>query len=174
MNAGTVLGEIGDSVDWVEWIDDSGELRRSAAEELHFGYRRSTGLPWSAIIMRARFSLRKDPGERERVMALIKRRKNTQPLNLPSCGSVFKNPDGDYAGRLIESVGLKGLRNGDAQISDVHANFIVNHGNASAASVVFLMQQAISKVFEEHGVQLSPEVRPEGDWPEAQWPLSAQ
>ena len=87
------------------------------------------------------------------------RRKKTQPLTLPSCGSVFKNPEGASAGQLIEAVGLKGAQSGDAQISEVHANFIVNRGNATACDVLELINLARSKVYEAYGIELQPEVR---------------
>ena len=89
----------------------------------------------------------------------LERRRSTQPLNLPNAGSVFKNPPGDFAGRLIEQAGLKGLTEGGAQVSDKHANFIVNLGSASARDVLVLMDRVRSVVQERFGVRLEPEVR---------------
>ena len=86
-------------------------------------------------------------------------KRQTQPLTLPSCGSVFKNPEGSSAGQLIEQVGLKGERVGGAQISEVHANFIVNRDNATAQDVLELINMARSKVYEAYGIELQPEVR---------------
>ena len=86
-------------------------------------------------------------------------RRNLQPRDVPSCGSVFKNPEGDFAGRLIEAAGLKGKRSGGAQISEVHANFIANAGGATAADVRRLMELAQEAVEKEAGIQLEPEVR---------------
>ena len=90
---------------------------------------------------------------------LLARRAATQPLNVPSCGSVFKNPPGDHAGRLIEAAGLKGTRLGGAQISPLHANFIANLGGATAADVLALVEKARTLVWEKAGVRLEPEVR---------------
>ena len=90
---------------------------------------------------------------------LLARRTATQPLNAPSCGSVFKNPPGDHAGRLIDSVGLKGLRIGGAEISRIHANFITNLGGATMGDVQALIDEAQERVFETTGVRLVPEVR---------------
>ena len=96
---------------------------------------------------------------RGKMEASLARRKKTQPLNEPSCGSVFRNPEGASAGELIERVGLKGKRVGGAQVSTVHANFIVNKGKATARDVRALIELAQSKVFEEYGIELSPEVK---------------
>jgi UDP-N-acetylmuramate dehydrogenase len=91
--------------------------------------------------------------------ASLKRRKRSQPLGLPNAGSVFRNPEGDSAGRLIESAGLKGAVSGGAQISDVHANFIVNTGGAKASDVLELIRMARDSVRERHGIELRPEIR---------------
>ena len=171
MNAGTYLGEIGDVVDWVEWMDD-GKIHRSSADELQFRYRR-VGLPWSAIILRTHLLTHTNgvDEELESIQHHLNRRKETQPLHLPSCGSVFKNPEGDYAGRLIESVGLKGHQIGDAQISSKHANFIVNLNAATAQDVASLIRLARETVYAETGIALEPEVRREGQWAEDVWAI---
>ena len=91
-------------------------------------------------------------------------RKRTQPLHLPNSGSVFQNPPGDFAGRLIEACGLKGLRQGGAQIAEGHANWIVNLGGAKAADVSFLIEKARAEVRERFGVELHPEVKRIGRW----------
>ena len=109
--------------------------------------------------------------ERSLIEAYLGRRKATQPLDMPSCGSVFKNPPGDYAGRLIEAVGLKGHTIGGAQLSTTHANFIVNTGDATAADVYALIRLARDTVHQQHGVSMDPEVHVVGDWPEGAWPL---
>ncbi|MEG1197684.1 MAG: UDP-N-acetylenolpyruvoylglucosamine reductase, partial [Raoultibacter sp.] len=96
---------------------------------------------------------------RSKMEDLLKRRKNGQPLRYPSCGSVFKNPEGESAGALIEAVNLKGCVVGGAQISDLHANFIVNKDHASARDVKALIDLAQSKVKETYGIELTPEVR---------------
>ena len=87
------------------------------------------------------------------------RRKKTQPLSLPSCGSVFRNPEGVNVGALIEEAGLKGVKRGGAQVSDVHANFIVNKGGATARDVMELINLVKIKVYETYGIELQPEVR---------------
>lgn len=173
MNAGTYLGEVGERVEWVEWIDQAGEIQHWGREQLDFQYRR-VNLPWTAIITRVcvRTTTENWKEETESIQKHLLRRKQTQPLNLPSCGSVFKNPEGDYAGRLIESLGLKGHRIGGAEISEKHANFIVNIDQASAMDVYQLIRLARQKVYQETGFVLEPEVRPEGDWDENLWPIS--
>jgi UDP-N-acetylmuramate dehydrogenase len=94
-----------------------------------------------------------------RVDELLSRRQVSQPINVPSCGSVFRNPPGDHAGRLIEASGLKGLRIGGAEISSLHANFIANTGDATAADVLALIERARSEVRRQHGVDLELEVK---------------
>ena len=107
------------------------------------------------------------PGNVEEMLAKVKRwsmhRQATEPLSFPSCGSVFRNPAGDYAARLIEAAGLKGKRIGDAMISDLHANFIVNIGHASAKDVMALMDYAKQQVLQQFGIELMPEVRLVGE-----------
>ena len=91
-------------------------------------------------------------------------RKRTQPLHLPASGSVFTNPEGDYAGRLVEAAGLKGRARGGARISEMHANWIVNEGGATAADVRFLVELARDEVWERFGVSLFPELKLLGRW----------
>ena len=172
MNAGTYLGDIGDRVEWVEWYDGVGNLYRTTKDELNFQYRR-VDLPWSATILNVALQTTTEnwKEETESIQKHLERRKQTQPLNLPSCGSVFKNPEGDYAGRLIESLGLKGHRIGGAEISPKHANFIVNVDSASAMDVYALIKLARQRVYRETGFVLEPEVRPEGDWDAGLWPI---
>jgi UDP-N-acetylmuramate dehydrogenase len=172
MNAGTYLGEIGEQVEWVEWVDQRGILQHWDSEQLEFRYRR-VNLPWTAMITRVclRTTTENWKEETESIQKHLLRRKQTQPLNLPSCGSVFKNPEGDYAGRLIESLDLKGHRIGGAEISEKHANFIVNTDQASAMDVYQLIRLARQKVYKETGFVLEPEVRPEGDWDKNLWPI---
>lgn len=173
MNAGTVLGEIGSVVRTVEWIDrKTAEVHRVSRDDCGFTYRQAKGIPLDAIVTQVCFNVRPASKEEARdVRHHLTKRTDTQPLHLPSCGSVFTNPKDDYAGRLIEFVGLKGKQCGDAQISGKHANFIVNNGNARAMDVYTLMREAKTKVFDETGISLHPEVKPMGDWPEGLWPL---
>jgi UDP-N-acetylmuramate dehydrogenase len=151
----------------VELVLPGGELRHWSAEELSFRYRHAE-IPDGAVVARAHLSLSNESVDDKRVerQVLLERRKATQPLDLPSCGSTFTNPPGDYAGRLIEAVGLKGHRIGGASISEKHANFIVNHGDATALDILALIRLARQEVFKREGVVLTPEVRLLGPWPE--------
>ncbi len=160
MNAGAFGQEVADTLQWAEVVLRGGETRRLAARELDMGYRRAR-LPDGALVMAAGFALTSDAPEaiRERMRSMRQRRGATQPLAQPNCGSVFKNPDGDYAARLIEAAGLKGLCIGGARISEVHANFIVNEGGATSADVRALMARAQAEVAARFGVRLEPEVR---------------
>lgn len=171
LNAGTALGEIGAVTMAVQLALPDGSIYFLTGSELQFRYRHAT-LPEGAIVAQAMLQLREDDGtERAAIAQHLARRKATQPLDLPSCGSVFKNPPGDFAGRLIEAVGLKGARRGAAQISEKHANFIVNHGEARASDVLALIRLARDTVYDVHGVVLEPEVHAAGDWEPDEWPL---
>ena len=162
MNAGTATGAAADHLEAVEVATPDG-LRWVPAAELRLSYRRCE-LPQGAVLTRARCRVRRgaEPEVQEdsrSAKADVERRRATQPLSLPNSGSVFVNPRGDFAGRLIEQVGLKGERRGGAQISDKHANFIVNLGDATAADVVELIALARGKVLAATGLELQPEVR---------------
>jgi UDP-N-acetylmuramate dehydrogenase len=165
MNAGTRLGEISERVHSVELLLADGRIERVDAAALHFAYR-TARLPADAIVTRAWFHVSAEGVEAERtaIAEHLAYRKATQPLELPSCGSVFKNPPGDSAGRLVEAAGLKGTVAGGAQISELHANFIVNRGDATAADIVSLVQLARDTVRQRFGVTLEPEVHTAGDW----------
>jgi len=170
MNAGTHLGELGERLESVTGILE-GEVRTLRRAELPMTYREG-GLPSGMVVTSAILALQREPDEAERIRAHLARRRATQPLDLPSCGSVFRNPPGDAAGRLIESVGLKGHRVGGAEISTRHANFIVNLGGARAADVMACIRVAWERVRELRGVDLVPEVHVLGEWPD--WPLRAR
>jgi len=162
MNAGIPAREVKDAILEVEVMSPTGKsLRRLPREELHFAYRALRGLAAGSVILSALFAVQISTPERLRgeVDRLLALRSQAQPLNLPSCGSVFKNPPGDYAGRLIESLGLKGRRVGGAQISPVHANFITNLGGATAGDVLALIEETQQKVYDACGIRLVPEVR---------------
>jgi len=174
MNAGWSVGEIADRLLSADVILPSGEATTLTAAQLGFSYRRAAGLPAGAVVSRVRLRLLKGAAvdeERALVQRYLARRKATQPLDKPSCGSVFKNPPGDHAGRLIDASGLKGHTIGGAQISARHANFIVNLGGATAADVYALIRLARDTVLQEHGVRLEPEVHAIGAWPPGHWPL---
>jgi UDP-N-acetylmuramate dehydrogenase len=166
MNAGTTLGEAQDLVESVQLVLSDGALLRWTAKDLAFRYRHAE-LPLGAVIATAELRLSADDVATRRTerQALLARRKATQPLDLPSCGSTFTNPDGDYAGRLIDSVGLKGHRIGGASISPKHANFIVNHGEATAQDILDLIRLARDRVFAQNNILLTPEVKLMGPWP---------
>ena len=162
MNAGIAEREIGDAVLEIEVMrPGGGETRRLPRAQLEFRYRGLRGLAPGSVILSGLLAVEaSDPAAvRSVVEGLLARRAATQPLDVPSCGSVFKNPPGDYAGRLIEAVGLKGERVGDAEISRVHANFIVNRGRARAVDVLALVELARERVRKELGIELEPEVR---------------
>jgi UDP-N-acetylmuramate dehydrogenase len=160
MNAGTRDEWIGSIVESVTVFDPQAGLVGVRGPEADWGYRTS-GLPSRGVIVEAVLRLVEgDLDQIRRTMeASLRRRKRTQPLNMPSAGSVFKNPVGDSAGRLIEAAGLKGTRIGGAAISEVHANFIVNVGGATSADVLELVRLARDTVKEAYGIELTPEVR---------------
>ena len=164
MNAGAFGGETWRHVMEVETIDRSGREHRRAASEYQVSYRHvesPAGQEWF-LGARLRFEAR-PPEHRSEVNDLLERRKATQPIGEWSCGSVFTNPPGDHAARLIETAGLKGLRVGDASVSLKHANFIINHGAATAADVESLIGRVRDEVERVHGVRLHPEVRIVGE-----------
>ena len=162
MNAGTPAGCMADHLLAAEIATEAG-LQWLDATLLHLSYRHCE-LPKGAVLTRARCRIRR--GTDAEIMqqqlaarADVDKRRATQPLTLPNSGSVFVNPPGDFAGRLIEQAGLKGASKGGAQISDKHANFIVNNGGARAADVVELIALARRAVLQKTGVALQPEVK---------------
>ena len=161
MNAGIGTREMKDVLHSVEVVEPSVGERTISREDLDFRYRALRGLTAGSVIVSARFAVTPSSSEtvRAEVDRLLAHRAASQPLNVPSCGSVFKNPEGDFAGRLIEAAGLKGTRVGGAEISPVHANFIANRGGATADDVLRLMERAQAAVEKEAGVRLEPEVR---------------
>ncbi len=160
MNAGAYGAEIKDAVSSVSVMDASGAERELSPGEIGFCYRGSPGLR-GLIVTGASFILEKGSSEAlENDRAeILKKRREKQPLDRPSCGSVFKRPPSGYAGEFIEKCGLKGLRKGGAVISEKHANFILNDAGASSADIKWLMDEAARRVREEYGVELEPEVR---------------
>lgn len=160
MNAGTAEGEIGDAVESIALLAPGGAIITRGREEMGFGYRVS-GVPERHVVLGAVVALRRDDPDaiRKRVRSLQDQRRQRQPWGQPNAGSVFKNPSDRSAGRLIETAGLKGKRVGDAQVSEKHANFIVNLGAATAADVVTLIEQVRQQVLDAHGVMLEPEIR---------------
>jgi UDP-N-acetylmuramate dehydrogenase len=164
MNAGTRAGEMRDVVTHVEVATADG-VRELPAGELGFAYR-TCRLPDGAVVLRVGLRLRPgDVAAAARAMdAEWAQRALAQPLDLPSFGSTFRNPPGDFAGRLVEAAGLKGERIGGAEVSTRHANFVVNVGGASARDVLLLVRRMRDRVREASGVTLETEVRLVGDF----------
>jgi len=166
-NAGIGDGrDIGTLVESVEVLGARGRqtLRR---EELRFEYRRSSLRGSGVMVMGATLTLVPRPrAEIEAEMRrLLEARAASQPTSEPNAGSIFRNPPGDFAGRLIEAVGCKGLAEGGAHVSELHANFIVHDGTATARDVVTLMAEVQRRVFAQSGVRLVPEIEWWGDGP---------
>ncbi len=160
MNAGSRDEWIGSRVASVTSLVLGKGLVRRTGDEVEWGYR-SSSFASDEVLLECELSV--EPADpffiRGKMEASHTRRKKSQPLTCPSCGSVFKNPEGASAGALIEAVGLKGHAIGGAQVSDVHANFIVNTGDAKARDVMDLIDLIKTKVYETYGIELQPEVR---------------
>jgi len=165
MNAGAFGGELSRVVEAISGVCADGTPVRLPGDRLGFAYRR-TALPPGLIVAEIEFRLQRV--RQEVLLAAMleaqRKRQQTQPHGYPNAGSIFKNPPGVYAGRLIETAGLKGLTRGGAQVSERHANFIVNTGTARAAEVRQLMGQIQQAVWEKNQVWLEPEVRLVGEW----------
>lgn len=160
MNAGAYGGEIKDIVAVLRLFDPSEGFRTANKDTLSFSYR-NLDLPSETIIIGAVFRMRRGDAEgiAGRVREILAGRREKHPLEFRNAGSVFKNPRGIPAGRLIEEAGLKGIRTGDAQISEKHGNFIVNRGHATAGEILFLIALVRQRVFEATGHALETEVR---------------
>ncbi|MDR1016339.1 MAG: UDP-N-acetylmuramate dehydrogenase [Coriobacteriales bacterium] len=160
MNAGTKDGAIGDRVHQLWTLDRLGITRSYTAQQMAFGYRESSLAP-GEVVVAAELELAHGIAAtiRERMNQSFAARQASQPLGKASCGSVFKNPPGDSAGRLIEACGLKGYRIGGAEVSQKHANFIINQGNASASEVLALIVYIQDQVETKYGQKLQPEVK---------------
>jgi UDP-N-acetylmuramate dehydrogenase len=167
MNAGTQSGQMADVIAGIEVIDETGEVVQCERGSLEFGYRQSCLRNRQCVALSVTLELR--PGDPARVRRLvldgIAARCRRQPLSLGSAGSVFKRPPGDYAGRLLEAAGCKGLRIGGAVFSPKHANFIVNEGSATAEDVVALIEAARRRVHDAFGVWLEEEICTVGEPP---------
>jgi UDP-N-acetylmuramate dehydrogenase len=163
MNAGAHGGETWERVESVRSIDRNGEVKERAPGEYTVGYRSVTG-PADEWFLEATFRFDPDVApSMDTLKSMVERRKTTQPLGLPSCGSVFRNPPGDHSARLIEAAGLKGHRIGGAEVSEKHANFIINCESASATDIEELIEYVRQTVLDEHGVSLQHEVRIVGE-----------
>lgn len=166
MNAGAYGNNLGQFVAKVEAIDYMGNKLVLHGDEIKFDYRDSSLFGLEAIITKVYLNL--DPGDREKIMSQIKeyqqKRCLAQPLEFPSCGSVFRNPPNDYVGRLVELAGLRGLQIGGAKVSQKHGNFIINIGNATAADVCKLIKEVQQQVYEYSGILLETEVKMIGEF----------
>ncbi len=168
MNAGAFGGETWDIVTNVEIVNRRGERKHRPKEDFYVGYRsvnRSVEKEQEEWFLRAELKLTedKDGAVMQSIKSLISKRAESQPIGLPSCGSVFRNPDNDHAARLIEDCGLKGKIIGGACVSKKHANFIINLGNATAKDIESLINKVKTSVMEKHGIDLIPEVKVVGD-----------
>lgn len=159
MNAGSRTEWIGSVVQSVTTYLPGAGLKRYAASDIGWSYRASS-LPRDEVVVECELGVKSAPASyiRGKMEAALTRRKKSQPLEYPSCGSVFKNPEGAYAAALIEEAGLKGYAIGGAQVSELHANFIVNKGGATANDVVTLMESIITRIKQDYGIELKPEV----------------
>lgn len=159
MNAGAYGSETWERVRSVRTIDRYGEIRIRFPEEYEVAYRSVRG-PEQEWFIEAELEFDIDANaSMDTLKDMLERRKDTQPLGLPTCGSVFRNPPGDHAARLIEACGLKGCRIGEAEVSEKHANFIINRGEASALDIQNLIRHVQQTVADQTGVELIPEVR---------------
>lgn len=160
MNAGAHGSDLSRILIDAEILFENGESKVLSNEELSFSYRTSLLQKQKGIVLEARFQLR--TGDSKEISATLaankERRRATQPLQMPSCGSVFRNPPNDHAGRLIEAAGLKGYQIGGAQVSEKHSNFIVNCGGATATDVLTLINHIRSTILEKNGIDLHSEV----------------
>ena len=161
MNAGAYGGEMAMICESVDIMTPQGEVQTVAGADMGFSYRHSRLEDEGGIVLSAVFALTPRPGDeiREQMQELMRKRKASQPLDLPSAGSAFKRPVGGFAAALIDQAGLKGYRVGDAAVSEKHAGFVVNLGNATSEDVRTLLEQVSDKVWELNGIRLEPEVR---------------
>ena len=161
MNAGAYDGEIKDAIDYADVIDDEGNILRLTKDELGLSYRHSVIDEKKMIVIGAGFRLKEGDGRaiKEKMADFAARRREKQPLNYPSAGSTFKRPEGHFAGKLIEDAGLKGKTIGGAQVSQKHAGFIINTGDATTEDILELMDCCVETVYNKFGVRLEPEVR---------------
>ncbi len=163
MNAGAFGGETWEYVESVETIDRAGVRRSRTSEEFQVGYRSVSGAA-AEWFLEALFAFAADEGaDMADIKAMLRRRGDSQPLGKLSCGSVFRNPPGQFAAQLIEQAGLKGATRGDAIVSEKHANFIINRGSATASDIESLIESVRGRVEESSGTKLQLEVRIVGE-----------
>jgi UDP-N-acetylmuramate dehydrogenase len=164
MNAGAWGSELKDLTLSVTLMEKDGRIVERPRSKLQFSYR-GLVLPRGSVILKARFQLKRGEREeiRERIKSYSERRRRTQPLDYPSAGSIFKNPEDARAGKVIDETGLKGFRIGQAMISERHGNFIINLGKATAKEILQLMERVEKKVYEKKGISLEREVKVVGE-----------
>ena len=161
MNAGAYGGEMAQVLESVTFLDEAGEVCTLPASECGFGYRKSIFSQRKCLILRACFRLEQGDGYaiKARMDELAAKRREKQPLEYPSAGSMFKRPPGHFAAALIDQCGLKGLTVGGAQVSEKHAGFVVNRGGATCGDVLALVDQVKEEVLRQTGVELEMEVK---------------
>ncbi len=161
MNAGAYGGEMAQVLESVTFLDEAGEVCTLPVSECGFGYRKSIFSQRKCLVLRARFRLEQGDGYaiKARMDELTAKRREKQPLEYPSAGSMFKRPPGHFAAALIDQCGLKGLTVGGAQVSEKHAGFVVNRGGATCGDVLALVDQVKEEVLRQTGVELEMEVK---------------
>jgi UDP-N-acetylmuramate dehydrogenase len=161
MNAGAHGGEMSDVITKVKVMDFKGEINELSKDDLEFGYRKSKLQNRDLIALEVAVELKNDDVEKikEKMAKHLEWRKKNQPIDIPNAGSIFKNQENYYASRLIDSAGCKGMRIGDAQVSELNANFIVNTDNAAARDVLDLMEKIQDTVFKKYGIKLVQEIK---------------
>lgn len=157
---GTELG-IGDKIEWVEIIDHQGNIKRLSKKECHFEYRNSIFKKQSGIVLSAKIKLEKGDKEiiQQDINTRLAKKKSVQPLGQASAGCIFQNPPNNSAGKLIDEAGLKGKKIGGASVSEKHANFIINEGNAKAEDIVILISLIKQQIRDKYNIQLNEEIR---------------
>jgi UDP-N-acetylmuramate dehydrogenase len=165
MNAGAYTGEIKDVIYSADIIDENFNIVTLNREELKLDYRKSIVSTDGYVVVKVRFKLEKgDYNEiKDRIDLLTRKRKEKQPLHLPSAGSTFKRPEGSFAPKLIEETGLKGTRVGDAMVSEMHSGFVVNMGSATANDILQLIDVVKHEVYRKFNIMLEPEVKIVGE-----------
>jgi len=161
MNAGAYGGEMAHRFVKGTFLNEQGEIIEISNADMGFGYRKSRMNSEKLVLLTASFNAEKGDKDiiKARMDELMAKRKSTQPLEFPSCGSAFKRPEGHFAGALIEQCGLKGYSIGGAKVSEKHAGFIINYDNATATDVLALLKSVADIVLQNTGVQLEPEIR---------------
>lgn len=161
MNAGAYGGEMKDVVRAVTYLEEDGQIVTVSSEEMNFKYRSSAISGTGRVVLSVEMAF--EPKEPSAIKAIIDdltvKRTTKQPLSLPSAGSTFKRPPNNFAGKLIDDAGLRGLRHGDAQVSEKHCGFVVNRGNATANEVESLIKIVQKTVYDQYGILLEPEVK---------------